>query len=260
MRLTNIAFTLSLAILFCHCLVREQCYGPEDCKTGACLQGRCITGSGLPDKKTHLACPEGTVSIDNRFCMDRYEAARADADSVFPGSHDTLGPVKKGVLPWENVDYSTAKAACESKGKRLCNASEWSLACGGPNNTAYCYGEEYVAGTCNSIDAYCDSVYNGCFYDCDYCYPFHAAPTGSFPVCVSFWGVYDLCGNLWEWVDSSYSYTGTDSFPVAPYLRGGAYNCSYPGAPEYMLSCDYDGGAYRPASGFRCCHDGEEKQ
>ncbi len=245
-------------LIFADCLVREQCDAPEDCGTGACMEGRCVTGRGLPEKKINLTCPGDMIAIDNRFCMDKYEAARIDADSAFMGYQRALGASRQGVLPWEGLDYTTARTACESKGKRLCEPSEWRLACSGPNNSFYCYGDEYMAGTCNSIDSYCDSIYNGCFNDCYDCYPYHVAPTGSFPACVSFWGVYDLCGNLWEWVDSGYVYTETDSIPIAAQLRGGAYNCGMPGAPVYMLSCDYNGGAYRPASGFRCCHDGEE--
>ncbi|OGJ87416.1 MAG: hypothetical protein A2268_14785 [Candidatus Raymondbacteria bacterium RifOxyA12_full_50_37] len=251
---------MGVVIVATGCLVREQCSDAEDCAAGTCISGVCYTESDLPDKKKNLACPGGMTVVDNRFCIDRYEAARIDADSGTAGFLDSLGTVRKGVIPWAGVTYETARRACASRGKRLCTLSEWQYACSGPNGTAYCYGDEYNAATCNSIDSFCDSVYNGCFYDCPYCYPFHVVPTGSFAGCTSHWGVYDLSGNLWEWVDTSVTYTETGSYSVLPHLRGGAYNCSSPGAPYYMLSCEFDGGTYRPASGFRCCDNGTESE
>jgi formylglycine-generating enzyme len=45
-------------------------------------------------------------------CIDRYEY-----------------PDRKGAHPAWMLDWSEAQATCESKGKRLCTASEWTAAC-----------------------------------------------------------------------------------------------------------------------------------
>jgi hypothetical protein len=243
-------------LLFHTCLVREQCYGPEDCDEGVCFQGSCMAEGDLPGQKAGLQCPAGMVSVEDRFCMDRYEASRPDASDSGQGVSDSLAVSRRGVIPWHGfhefspVTFIEASAACSAAGKRICSASEWAWACSGPKGTRYCYGDEYIPDRCNSIDAHCDSVYPGCYYDStDYMY--QIMPTGSFPACTSWCGVYDMSGNLWEWVVANPG-SGIDY----PHLRGGAYNCGIPGPPSYMLSCGFDGGTFRPGAGIRCCHDG----
>lgn len=231
------------------CLVREQCL-PGDCEDGVCIDGECKSAYDIPASKHRLKCPLDMVVVDNRFCMDRYEATRVNADFSKMGTIDSLGQSRAGALPWEGPDFLTARDACVSVGKRLCTAGEWTLACSGPDSlrTRFCYGDDYIAGLCNCLYAFCDSIYPRCYWD----YGFRAVPTGSHPACTSWCGVYDLSGNVWEWVDTSY----IDGAIKPPHLRGGAYNCATPGEPYNMLSCDFDGGTYRPASGIRCCHDG----
>lgn len=77
-----------------------------------------------------------------------------------------------------------AAALCESVGKRLCTDEEWVQACRGPQGLRYPYGAIYDGAKCNAeskIDA--------------------PLPIGQTPAtCVSDYGVYDLNGNVWEWV------------------------------------------------------------
>jgi hypothetical protein len=229
-----------------HCCVPWECRKKEDCDTGVCMAHKCT-----PDTALRFHCPEDMIPVDNQFCMDRYEGGRADAvpfaltDSLLSGNADSLGPSRKGIVPWKGVDFHSARALCERNGKRLCSEREWTLACRGPDSakTMYCYGDYYETGRCNGIYAFCDSIYPGCYYD----FGFHVMPTGSFPACTTWCGIFDISGNLWEWVSTG---SGTGA------LRGGAYNCSSPGEPHFMLSCEFNGGTKRPASGIRCCHDG----
>jgi formylglycine-generating enzyme required for sulfatase activity len=128
--------------------------------------------------------PENMVKIGN-FYMDIYE---------FPN--------KVGELPVTNVTYDDAQALCESVGKRLCTADEWVRACRGPQGLRFPYGPTYDGTKCNS-----ESKVD------------RPQKIGDTPKsCVSGYGVYDLNGNVWEWV-------GKDSTREADVsIRGGAWS------------------------------------
>ena len=125
-------------------------------------------------------------------------------------------------------------------------AGEWLLACEGSGGTDYCYGGSYDPVACNGIDAHCDDPRPGCgAEDRDNgIYHFRLEPTGAFASCSSDYGVYDINGNLWEFVQA----TG-----VTLTVRGGAYNC---GDSAYLHRCAYVSPAsMRTEVGFRCCSD-----
>lgn len=155
------------------------------------------------------------------------------------------------------VDWCDAHAYCEGVGKRLCGKTgggenawgdyadaskdEWFSACSSGGTHTYPYGDTYQAQACNGLDAG------------------HEAPvsTGSITQCqsteVGYEGVYDLSGNVWEWVDSCDGHTGKEDRCRA---RGGAF---YDDGD--VLRCDSGGGIpYREITygiidgvGIRCC-------
>ncbi len=212
------------------------------------------------DTVTSLSCPEDMVNIENKFCIDRYEASRPDATRDSQGSDSSFATSKEGVIPWYSVTLSIAKEACKMANKRLCKPEEWFFACSQNGTTNYVYGNTYNPITCNGIDTfcYCDNPQCSSLSQCPYphCYnkssnegggpcgsAFRVMPTGSFKDCRNQWGVYDLNGNVWEIVDTE---DGLEHF------RGGAYNC---GDSEMLHRCDYDATWGPSAKGFRCCKD-----
>jgi hypothetical protein len=175
-------------------------------------------------------CPPLMASVGD-FCIDLYEASRGDATATSAGSDGTQAYSSAGVLPWQVASNAEAAGACAAAGKRLCSPAEWQIACEGPDQTTYAYGDRYSATTCNGIDTFAN-------------YNFHLTATGSFPGCTNAWGVFDMNGNVWEHVAG-----GTDLT-----VRGGAYNCS--DSVTYHR-CDYVPTTWSPsAKGFRCCADG----
>jgi hypothetical protein len=124
------------------------------------------------------------------FCIDRYEASRPTATASWAGwpgygvPDDGNPRSTPGVLSWQMVTWGGARAACERAGKRLCLASEWKTACQGASHWSYPYGETYDPAICNGWE---DAIENN-------------APTGAFTGCVTPSGVFDLSGNVWEWV------------------------------------------------------------
>ena len=222
------------------CIVQgeETCNGTDD------------DCNGLTDEGLTCSCPADMVLVDDLFCMDRYEASRPDATATSQGTDSSRATSRPGVMPWLNVSFAEAQAACEAAGKRLCSPAEWEQACKGPAQTTYSYGDTYDPTTCNGIDAFCNCglstscaeqdpcPYPHCYWDCGAA--FHPVPTGGFPDCTNAYGLFDMNGNVWERVSDGAG-------------RGGAFNC---GDSESLHRCDYvaDWGLEaRSNFGFRCC-------
>ncbi len=228
-----------------------ECSDDSDCEgiNYICRDNICVlSASGDGDEEVELLqCPDEMVPVENLFCIDIYEASRADAAETFPGTDNDSPPQSvPGVMPWLGISQADAQAACEKAGKRLCTPDEWYQSCRGPDGTTYSYGASYNPATCNGIDTFCDGgAVTGCGNEEAYShtYNFKLTPTGQFSGCTNEYGVLDINGNVWEW-DSDPSGRG----------RGGAYNCS---DSELLHRCDFlkvDAGP-NPSSniGFRCC-------
>ncbi|NBS41138.1 hypothetical protein EBS80_00575 [bacterium] len=97
-----------------------------------------------------------------------------------------------GAMPSWGMSYDQAVSMCASAGGSLPTWEEWRDANDGTvgdGGTAYPYGNEYDQTACATDDN--PDVTSPSSY-----------PTGSFPRCVSPYGVYDGIGNLWEWYRS----------------------------------------------------------
>jgi formylglycine-generating enzyme required for sulfatase activity len=152
----------------------------------------------------------GMIKIGN-FYMDRYEY-----------------PNIIGELPVTNITWAEATAMCEAIGKRLCTPEEWVRACRGPQGLRYPYGPTYDPTKCNS-ESQVDR-------------PQRIGETPS--TCVSGYGVYDLNGNVWEWVGTSLDQEVS--------IRGGAWSSSS------CAECALKFWEHKPEMqsdrvGFRCC-------
>lgn len=160
---------------------------------------------------------------------------RADDDAqVFVEGRACSRP---GVLPWAEVTWPQAQAACALAGGRLCTDAEWSLACGGMNAAAYPYGAQFDADACNGggydVDPDTDGVQDGLLH------------TGRLERCDR-GGVLDLSGNLKEWTAQA-----QDGLRV---VRGGGYESNVPAGLMCNQRSDLKAEGFRhPGIGFRCC-------
>jgi hypothetical protein len=176
--------------------------------------------------------------------------------------HQVRAVSHPGVIPQAYISGKQAAEACSASGKRLCAPDEWEHACRGPSGFQFPYGDKRRAGACNDDIRPVHPVaevgrmlglergrlwQDGMNQPIINQLPNTLLPTGERAECTNAYGVYDMVGNLHEWVDDP---GGT--------FRGGYYmdttkngdGCSYRTTAHDFKYHDY-------STGFRCCMDPE---
>jgi sulfatase modifying factor 1 len=245
--------------------------------------------AGAPKLAPSTGCPSEMARV-GATCVDRYEASllrRSDDGSLTPHPNYArpIGGVfvaasKAGVKPQGYISQLEAASACENAGKRLCSLTEWYRACRGDKNTLFPYGPSYVSGRCNVNKPHLLSILHGSDprawkYDAGFNDPEldqrdgFLAETGAYKECVSSGGVYDLVGNLHEWVADRVDASMRDKLPLTSGIRaklavnqgkgvfmGGFFST----LNQHGEGCDFVTMAHEPgyhdySTGFRCCKD-----
>lgn len=163
-------------------------------------------------------CPQGMAHVsvgDVSFCADMYE-----------------WPNKKGVRPMAYVSLYQASDSCFSVGKRLCTADEWLLGCSGPYSYTFPYGNNYEERACATADTI-------------------VKKSGDKAECRSYFGLYDMSGNLQEWTDTRASENGRFN-----YVTGGFWNSGVKSSCRERRYSYFSQNKHNPV-GFRCCKDVE---
>lgn len=199
------------------------------------------------------SCPEGSVLVDGDFCPSVEEVCLRHVDPMghaVPAPIDgSLGrcaefrnptrclsahkvhmrfcidvyewPGIKGQRPASWMSWYDAKNACEGVGKRLCTSSEWTFAAEGPNMHPYPFGDGYHRDrtSCNfdnptpaGLDVFRARTKGDVT---SVALDALLVPSGTMPKCVSDFGVYDLAGNVDEWV------VNESGHPYVSGLKGG---------------------------------------
>lgn len=170
------------------------------------------------------------------------------------GGYQPMAVSRPGVVPQGYVSRNVAAAACAMAGKRLCTLEEWKTACGGERATQFPYGPKYRDGACNvfrdghparilhgnASEGLLDPRLNRVALNGD---PL-LRTTGATPACRSTWGddaVYDMVGNLDEWIDDP-----TGVFVGGFYARATRNGCDAKVSNHTATYFDY-------STGVRCC-------
>ncbi|NJC97397.1 MAG: hypothetical protein FIB03_13855 [Anaerolineae bacterium] len=187
----------------------------------------------LPADDYHSAPINVTL---NDFWIDAYQTTFAEYQQfVNATGAQTPGVSGEGNQPVRGVTWDQAAAYCSWVHKHLPTEAEWEAAGRGPgpNPPLYPWGSDQSAGG-NTLNLPDQDTY----------------PVGAMPFNKSPFGVYDLVGNLWEWVGESYASTPAG----LKILRGGRF-----GLPinelSYRLAVTPDDTRYVQFAGFRCAAD-----
>ncbi len=212
------------------------------------------------------------------YCIDRWEATLVVTDAagherpwppnraVDPVADRTRARSAAGVIPQGYISGEQAAAACARSDKRLCEVDEWVRACRGPDRTLYPYGDVRRPDVCNDRCRVLDKhpgvrlfrreappgtdpremwsprwMSDPRLFELD----FTVEPTGARAGCTNAYGVYDMVGNLHEWVaDPEGTFFG--GYFMDTFQNG--EGCSYRTVFHPLDHHDY-------STGFRCCRD-----
>lgn len=290
-----------LPVLAC-CAALSACDETRDPTTGAAPDPppQAITSAAVPhpagephDAAPRPPCPEDMARID-MTCIDRYEAHLVRRG---PGGERTRHPhflrpeegivyearSEPGVFPQAYISRVESAAACAEAGKRLCTRSEWQRACRhrthGRADAVYPYGDRFQPQRCNTDKPHLLTLrfgadagrwryaqFNDPALDQE---PGFLAKTGAHEGCAGDLGVYDLVGNLHEWVSDpadaafearlrgegirrSFQYWS----PGNAVFMGGFYSTHGELGPGCTFTTiAHDAGYHDYSTGFRCCAD-----
>lgn len=203
--------------------------------------------------------PAHSVYLD-AFYIDQYEVTTAryarhfeQTNRAAPQYWATQVLLNHGNKPVVGVDWNDAVAYCSWAGKRLPTEAEWEKAARGTDQRVYPWGNEAPNEQRGNFNHCCDFKDYGALTN-----------VGSFEKGKSPYGVYDMAGNVWEWVadwyDANHYSKSPKQNPRGPssgeyrVIRGGSwYN-----APVNVRSAlrYWDSPTLRYGNiGFRCAQD-----
>ncbi len=199
------------------------------------------------------------------FYLDKYEVTNAAYKTcVDAGVEDCNLPLSSKSLtrpqyygnplfdqyPVMNVNWHQAHAYCEWRGARLPTEAEWEYAARGADGRTYPWGNTFTGKEANFCDANCNlhaknQTYNDGYED--------SAQVNGYEMGKSPFGIYNMAGNVWEWVNDWYT---SDYYQHSPstnshVVRGGALGSSM----ELLRATSrngYDANAASYNFGFRC--------
>jgi sulfatase modifying factor 1 len=212
-------------------------------------------------------CPAGMAEIpgtdrEATFCVDRWEASLIELTPSGERPFSPFSPITgrrvraasvPNVFPQGYVSAVQAEQACAASGKRLCTMNEWRKACRGPDRRAFGYADRREAGRCNDkgrnpvIALFGRTRWNWNTMNRPELNQLSGtlAKTGEHAGCTNGYGVFDMVGNLHEWVaDARGTFTGGYYQDVASVGHGAG--CGYVTTAHEARYHDY-------STGFRCC-------
>lgn len=198
--------------------------------------------------------PAHRVYLD-AFYIDKYEVSNALYEQFMQATgrkqpeYWTYVQFNKKDQPVVGVTWYDAKAYCEWAGKRLPTEAEWEKAARGTDRRMYPWGNTWEGNRANTL-------HSG---------PGHPAPVNAYEAGQSPYGVYNLSGNVWEWVadwfEENYYQNSPARNPRGPgdsikkVIRGGSWFTIFPVNTRTANRGSFSPEFWRGSVGFRCAQD-----
>ena len=204
--------------------------------------------------------PQHVVDLDAYYIdqyevtVERYQRFMKQESHRQPEYWDQVKVNRDGQKPVVGIDWHDANTYCEWAGKRLPTEAEWEKAARGTDKQTYPWGEFTPnSSTANFGKDWSDAIYAD-----------RLKNVGTYEQGKSPYGVYDMAGNVWEWVadwyDADYYQKSPEKNPQGPssgeekVLRGGSWSLH----PTNLRSTDrhWTHPSVRNAGmGVRCAQD-----
>ena len=215
--------------------------------------------------KADPGCRVEMARVGN-FCIDRWEVHLVDRKSG-ERHPENISPTREihrlkavslpDVYPQGHMSQLVAREACKNAGKRLCRQKEWERACSGPGKRRFPYGREKDLTVCN-VNKRNPYILDKLFPDIPHMKrsgrefnhpdvllePGYLSTTGGFESCRTPEGVFDMDGNLSEWVEETKGENGV--FKGDPFSGAGKSGCFRTVGGHAQKYLDY-------SLGTRCC-------
>jgi len=181
-------------------------------------------GAGQPDES-----PQRTVYLD-AYAIDKYEvtveqyaAYLKQSGAEPPDFWERAKQKEDGTRPVVGVDWLDAQDFCEFYGKQLPTEAQWEKAARGTDGRPYPWGSDDPG-----------PLFANFASGVAFTYAKSLASVGSYESGKSVYGVYDMVGNVWEWVrdnyDKAYYQAASLKNPAGPensdykVIRGGSWS------------------------------------
>ncbi len=180
--------------------------------------------------------PVHHVFLDAYF-IDKYEVTNAqykkcaETEMCYPPDDTKYYDLTElANHPVVYVNWEHAVSYCTWAGKRLPTEAEWEKAARGKNGNIYPWGNSWDENKCNTGN------YKGALTAkiAKMSENSGTLPVGSLSECVSPFGVYDMAGNVWEWVNDWY-----DAFYYKNQMNAPAAKVKPPENPQGPESGEY---------------------
>ena len=212
------------ALLLWSCQSQERIPGDRLTPGDAGRPTNAAGATNLADNMILEHTPQHSFFIDP-FEQSRLGPGAGDVDSS-PETGDYFAV--RNQVPLVNLTPARAAEICASTGKRLCSRYEWTNACLGTHRRQYAYSNRFQSGYCRTKPE------SG-----------GMAMTGAHGACRTDTGIYDMVGNVMEWVADS---RGQMAIAVGgSYLTGDRADCF----TNFFFPAEHQ----HRQIGFRCCRD-----
>ncbi len=184
----------------------------------------------------YLAGPNNQPTWVETFSIDVYPTTNADyyrfvrATGHRAPKHWPDGQCPNSIFdhPVVWVTWHDAAAYAQWAGKALPTSQQWEKAARGTKGRVYPWGDAPTAAKCNVLDSGIG----------------HTTPVSRYQSGVSPYGVFDMCGNTWEWC-------ATETEPGRYELKGSAFTSPFTRSAPSLFN-DASGTMCDNDTGFRC--------
>ena len=215
--------------------------------------GKFLMGSPEGQGEAHEQ-PQREVYV-SEFLIDKTEVTWRQYKKFAEAERMSLPPEPlwgtPGNYPVSSTIWSEAKSYCNWAGGRLPSEAEWEKSARGVDGRVYSWGDKWDPTLCNSIAGG----------------EHRPEAVGSFPNCISPYGLLDMSGSLWEWVDDFYDenyYIQNESEnPRGPEfgrdrVKRGSNWMNHPATFRVAFRAKSSPTWRNVHHGFRCAQDGPE--